>query len=381
MTTIRLAEIYKTHKEKTLLGRYITNENIETLLGNLGPKFQKTTIGFSVENKPIYSVKVGVGKIRILAWSQMHGNESTTTKALFDLFNVIKNSDEFGDILKSCTLKIIPILNPDGAKYYTRLNANKVDLNRDAQNLSQLESVVLRSVFDSFKPDFCLNLHGQRTIFGVGDSGKVATLSFLSPAEDKDRTITEARKKGMAVIAEINKVMQADLPYAIGRYDDGFNINCVGDTFQSLKVPTLLYEAGHFKNDYDRETVREYIFKSLFTGINTISKGVETTNYNNYFDIPENKKNFYDVIIRNVKLDSNSRSLVDVAFQFKEILIGNTVEFLPYVQHIGSLNMYYAHKEVDGKEAVIKNVNNKPLQLSSENVFVMLNKSKILIKP
>ena len=49
-------------------------------------------------------------------------------------------------ILKACTLYIIPILNPDGAKAYTRLNANEVDLNRDAQDLSQPESKVLRAV-------------------------------------------------------------------------------------------------------------------------------------------------------------------------------------------------------------------------------------------
>ena len=35
-------------------------------------------------------------------------------------------------ITKEITLKIIPILNPDGAQQYTRKNANEIDLNRDA---------------------------------------------------------------------------------------------------------------------------------------------------------------------------------------------------------------------------------------------------------
>ena len=51
------------------------------------------------------------------------------------------------------------MVNPDGAKLYTRVNANEVDLNRDSVNLSQPESKVLRNVFEEFKPDYCFNLH------------------------------------------------------------------------------------------------------------------------------------------------------------------------------------------------------------------------------
>src|SRR5690606_13406057 len=116
----------------------------------------------------------------IMLWSQMHGNETTTTKALFDVLNTFKTQNS---ILDACTILIIPILNPDGAEVYTRLNANNVDLNRDAQNLSQPESRVLRDCFNRFKPNFCFNLHGQRTIFSVDNTSQSATVSFLSPAE------------------------------------------------------------------------------------------------------------------------------------------------------------------------------------------------------
>ena len=71
----------------------------------------------------------------------MHGNESTTTKAVIDLVNLlIKNydSDSVTNLLNRCTLHIIPMLNPDGADAYTRVNANSVDLNRDAQNFHNL---------------------------------------------------------------------------------------------------------------------------------------------------------------------------------------------------------------------------------------------------
>jgi hypothetical protein len=52
------------------------------------------------------------------------------------------------------------MLNPDGAALY-RENANKVDLNRDSKHLQS--RVSLRAVFE-FKPDYCFNLHDQRTI-------------------------------------------------------------------------------------------------------------------------------------------------------------------------------------------------------------------------
>jgi hypothetical protein len=44
---------------------------------------------------------------------------------------------------------------------YTLENANKVDLNRDSQALTVRVST---SCFEEFKPDYCFNLHDQRTI-------------------------------------------------------------------------------------------------------------------------------------------------------------------------------------------------------------------------
>ena len=38
-----------------------------------------TTIGSSAQGKPIYSYHKGNGPFKVLMWSQMHGNESTST--------------------------------------------------------------------------------------------------------------------------------------------------------------------------------------------------------------------------------------------------------------------------------------------------------------
>src|SRR5690606_16971219 len=91
-------------------------------------------IGSSETGQNIYGLKLGKGSYKILIWSQMHGNESTTTKAMMDLLSVLdKNEDLREFVFQKYTLFIIPILNPDGAVAYTRQNANMADLNRDAK--------------------------------------------------------------------------------------------------------------------------------------------------------------------------------------------------------------------------------------------------------
>lgn len=359
---------YNSIKIKELFGRYVRLIDIENLLDNFGEEFSLKEIGASVLGKPIHSIQFGNGPIKIMAWSQMHGNESTTTKAVFDLINYIsKYSKEplVQSILSNCSICIIPMLNPDGAEAYTRINANKIDLNRDAQNLSQPESRVLKQIFENIKPDFCLNLHDQRTIFSAGNTPNPAVLSFLTPSMDKDRQIFPSRIKSMQLIAKIVQDLSGLLPDRIGRYDDGFNINCTGDTFQSTQTPTILFEAGHFPQDYEREETRKYVFLALISVLKAISEGnFEEIDHNKYQEIPENKKLFYDIILR----EANSENgIVDVAIQYKELLKEGELVFIPEIEKIAYKIEEYAHKEIHCEKKKIA-INNKYKLI--ENVIV-----------
>ena len=363
MITIQdLQQLFSLYKEQNLSNRYIHNEHILPLLDLLKSKLEIQEIGKSVQEKQIFSIKLGKGSKRILMWSQMHGNESTTTKAVFDLLNTLLNDSVSNSeaILEACTICIIPILNPDGAEAYTRINANQVDLNRDAQNLTQPESLVLQEVFKQFKPDYCFNLHGQRTIFSAGNTNKSATISFLAPAQDAERTITDTRKIAMEIIAEMNRVLQLQIPGQVGVYDDSFNLNCVGDTFQSLNVPTILFEAGHYSNDYPRENTREYIYQSLLTALIYIAgNNVIGNKYLEYQAIPENKKLFFDVILRDATLNNE---VLDVAIQFEEVLKNHKIEFIPTLKETGNLSNYFGHREIKMDKKVIE------IQKSDENM-------------
>ncbi|MFV0541122.1 MAG: M14 family zinc carboxypeptidase [Aestuariibaculum sp.] len=373
MQAERISNLFLKNKEVSLKHRYITNTHIEPLLEAV----QTEIIGRSVLNKPIYGFKLGSGTKKVLMWSQMHGNESTTTKALFDLVNTFNNND-IAYILEACTLYIVPILNPDGAEAYTRLNANQIDLNRDAQNQTQPESKVLRKIFNDFKPHFCYNLHGQRTIFSAGKSNKQATVSFLSPAQDKACSVTANRKISMEIIGVINRALQTVVPGQVGVYDDAFNINCVGDAFQSENVPTILFEAGHYNNDYAREKTREFIYMSYLVSLSYIAKHTVTgAEYKPYFDIPENEKLFFDIIIKNAKTENG---IEDIAFLYKEILQNGQIEFLPICEKIGDLDGFFAHRYIDANKLLVLGANKNTITVGSENVFVLIKNEKISLK-
>lgn len=326
--------LHASYLEQQFTGRYICNAHIEPLLS----AYSSSIIGHSESGLPIYRIRIGTGQTKVLMWSQMHGNESTTTKSLFDLLHYLRSNKR---ICAALQLSIIPILNPDGAQSYTRLNANQVDLNRDAIDLSQVESRVLRSEFDSFSPNYAFNLHDQRTIFGV--PGGPATLSLLAPAYNKTKSFNSSRTKAAQLAASIFQNLQSSaIANQIGRFDDQFNPNCVGDAFQSFGVPTILIEAGHFVEDYKREQTRAFVFYAYVAALQAIATS-SFADVSLYQSIPENQKIFFDVLLRNVQLSNHK--IADVGIQYREVLRNNRIEFQPIFAAAGNLSSFYGHTE------------------------------------
>ncbi len=372
---MEISSWYKENFEFKIKGRYITMQHIYPLLDMYKMHYEVSVPGLSEKGQDIPLIKIGNGSEVVLGWSQMHGNESTTTKALFDFLKFVSQKHHFQteieQFLNTYTFYVFPMLNPDGAELYTRENANKIDLNRDAQNLSQKESQCLRGIFDVLEPSLCLNLHDQRSIYGF-KSGKAATVSFLSPAADKKREITASRKVAMQQIVKMNNVLQFYIPGQVGRYDDGFNEACVGDTFQKAGVPTILFEAGHYLQDYQREKTREFIFYSLLSLFDIIGKEEPSINYKKYFKIPENLKNYNDFILRNVKLQ-DEKKFVSVAIQYNEVLRNNEIIFEPVIDEIGKMKNKFGHSEKDANGAEI-------LTNPQYNLTVGSNISKLIDK-
>jgi hypothetical protein len=147
-------------------------------------------------------------------------------------------------------------------------------------------------------------------------------------------------------------------------------------------VPTVLFEAGHYANDYGRDQTRFYLYVSLILAFKHIQLNAFTgeTTLKDYQSIPLNQKCFYDIIFRNVSFD-DSNTLKDVAIQYKEVLMLEEIRFKPEIVKIGSLSDYFGHKEINAQGRTIETHLKKPVYEGYENDFVLMKNEKISILP
>ena len=331
-------------------------------------------IGKSYLGKPIYKLSFGNGKTKILAWSQMHGNESNATHAILDLLESFKRQEDLqNQLFSEISLDFILMLNPDGSEKWTRRNALDIDMNRDFLKESSKEILFLKHLAQSGKYDYALNLHEQRTIFST-DGKNPATLSFLAPSENPEREITETRKKCMAVISKIVDNIQDLIPNQIARYNDEFYPTSTGDNFTKIGIPTILYEGGHFPEDYKRKGTRKFYTIALYEGLKAAAelKG-STENWEKYFDIPENKESHFDIIYRNVKLNTDFPCVLDVAVQYKEEIKNgeDEISFVPFVVEVGDCGKKKGWKEIDCTGKFFKSENKFPKLDAPQNFEII----------
>lgn len=346
----KLNSWYEKHYEERLDERYLPLDRIRPFLEGLDGIFNVSKIGESFQRRDIFKIRFGTGQTKVLLWTQMHGNESTGTRAFLDVLNFFSTPGEFSWlaelILEKCTLFCIPVLNPDGAFAYTRANAQGIDLNRDVISMKAGESKILRNLLKEVDPVYCFNLHDQRTIFSVGPENVPATISFLAPSVDEQRIITEGRKETMRVIASMSELLQQLIPGHIGRYTDEFYPTATGDNFQKMGHHTILIESGHSKGDYQRMISRKATCVGLLQGLRYISSN-EETDYRAYFDIPDNEKKYLDIIVKNV-LFKGKRT--DLGIIFLEKLKEGKIIFEPSIEHIQKLEEFNADEILDGSE-------------------------------
>lgn len=338
--------------EENFKNRYVNPSELSDFLMN-NYKSLLTEIGRSELNKPIYKLTLGKGPKNILLWTQMHGNETTGTLSCLDLLKFFENENNCShEIFSKFTLDIIFMLNPDGAEIWTRRNRLGIDINRDFLTASSLEMQVLKKTASEKKYDLAFNLHDQRTIFGVEGKKEPATLAFLSPSESVDRKVTETRKKSMGLIVNIYHEISKLLPNKISRFTDEFYPRSVGDNFQKLGIPTILFEGGHFPKDYYRQKTRRYFTLSLITALYYASiKDEWQKGYELYNEIPNNSLSFFDIIYRNVCIREDKKDTVDIGIQYVEKITKgeNELSFIAKIEDIGDLSFMYGHEEIDAE--------------------------------
>ncbi|CAM3242440.1 M14 family zinc carboxypeptidase [Empedobacter stercoris] len=320
---------------------------------------QKEQIGTSFLGNEIYKLSFGTGEKRLLIWSQMHGNESSGTRAMFDVINFFEQKSELAQtILSQLTIDFIPMLNPDGANVNTRRNAVGIDINRDFLAKQSTEIHILLDQVEKGNYQTLFNLHDQRTIFNVGQTAKPATLSFLAPSYNVEEDVNEVREKTMGIIQCMNTALQQVIPGQVGRYTSEFYPMSTGDNFTKMGYPCVLFEAGHFANDYQRNTTRKYNALAILAGLNALATQ-DKFPFDNYLSIPQNGQKYLDILIRNVQLKNEDKfSFVDLGIYFEDEYNeeNNTVDQMAKIVEIGDLRKFIGHLEIDAKKQIYKGV-------------------------
>lgn len=385
----KLNSEYETFKEEEIQQRRFKHSDIEPLIKQLAsdPAFEVSTVGHSVEGRPIYLVKVGDGDTNVLFWSQMHGNESTATMALFDLFNFFnQNDDQFSnkrnELLENTSLYFIPMLNPDGAERFERRNILDIDINRDALRLTSPESQILKSVRDSLTPEFGFNLHDQSSYYSVGRSAEPATLSFLAPAYDYEQSENEVRTNAMRLIGYLNAMLQQYIHGKVAKYSDAHEPRAFGDMIQKWGTSTILIESGGYPNDPEKQYIRKLNFISLLTAIDAIAgRKFTEIEVDRYYQFPENNRSLTDLLIRKVNMvRKNEKYLVDIGISRRQQIVDSTSYYRATINDIGDLSTSHGYKELDGNKIEVHPGKIYPDTLKNKQAVQQLDFIKLLRK-
>ncbi|MEQ8364435.1 MAG: M14 family zinc carboxypeptidase [Cyclobacteriaceae bacterium] len=345
---------YENYSEKSITTRRFKHEDIMAIVDKLGNDFKVKQVGTSVEGRAIKLITYGNGPINVLIWSQMHGDETTATRSIMDVFHWLEADDEFNAIrtkIKSAiTWHFMPMLNPDGASRFTRRNYHGIDINRDAIHLQTPEGRTLKRVRDSLNADWGYNLHDQGRGTSVGGV-KPATISLLAPAYDVKKNINEKRGDAMQLTKLMFDQITQYIPGQIGIYDDTFEPRAFGDNIQKWGTRTILIESGGYRDDWEREYIRKLNFVLLITAAHSIAtKAYEKIPVTEYQKIPRNgQSRIRELIITNLQYEGLIR---DVAFDRNEVDSEDYRSFFArsFVTDLGDLSTSNAFFTLDAND-------------------------------
>jgi beta-lactamase class A len=266
------------------------------------PNLERREVGRSLEGRVIQEVRFGRGPTRVLLWSQMHGDETTASRALVDLFHYIATAPDEPRVRHwagTLTVTAVPMLNPDGADAHRRRGAHGIDINRDARMLATPEGRTLKRVQEAFQPHFGFNLHDQNPRARVGTTERVAAMSLLAPPPDAQGTPTPAFLRAQQLTAHLASAMAPLVGAHLTRFDDSYNARAFGDGMQAWGVSTVLIETGSWHGDGAAHYLRAVNFAALVAALDAIASGTYAdADVARYLALPRNGRAVNDLLIR-----------------------------------------------------------------------------------
>lgn len=159
------------------------------------PKEPMLSECLSEKNIPIFhydKISHSLNPLKILVFATTHGDEPSSTKIAYNWIERLKTIDS------RSSWRIVPVLNPDGLKLKTRMNANKVDINRNfptrdfethalkywkekkksaprrfpgLKGGSERETKCAIAHIEDYKPDFVISIHAPYGILDFDGPG------------------------------------------------------------------------------------------------------------------------------------------------------------------------------------------------------------------
>jgi protein MpaA len=214
--------------------------------------FSELRAGTSVEGDEIKAYKSETtGDKYLYLMAGVHGDEVEGVYVVDQLFKWLKEQDF------NIPMVVIPILNVDGYRAGTRVNAHGVDLNRNLNTdcwesearaakynpgsapLSEPENQFLVKLFEKFHPGFIMTIHSWKPI-----------VNYNGDCEDIAKFMAE--ENGYEIADDIGY----PTPGSLGTYGS-VNLNC----------PVLTFECPTLSDDVTLKSVweeNEVAFKNIF---------------------------------------------------------------------------------------------------------------------
>jgi len=348
-SALRLAD---QHRNPAITERRLTHEQFWSAVAPSlrSARLREELIGRSMLGREIRAVSFGGGPTRVLLWSQMHGDETTATMALADLFRFFA---EAGDspmrdrIARELTVVFVPMLNPDGAELFQRHNAAGIDVNRDARGLSTPEARALKSIRDRLNPHFGFNLHDQNARTRAGRDGPPSGIALLPPAHDEAKSYNDVRARARKVAATLALAFAHEIPGRVAKYDDTFNPRAFGDLMQQWGTSTVLIESGALPDDPQKQRLRALNAAAILVVLDAIATGeYARADPAAYESLPFNAGGAFDLLVRGATLVlSDPHSLVaDVAINYDDAVAKTGGR----VREVGDLSDIVALDTLDG---------------------------------
>jgi hypothetical protein len=351
-----LSARYENFKESRITKRQFSDSLWADLIKewSLGDAFEVSEIGKTFEGRPIHQVRYGNGPIHVCAWSQMHGDEATATKALADMFLFLtQKGDEFDSfrekLHQNISFFVIPRLNADGAARWTRETAVGIDMNRDAQRLSSPEARVLSDWADSIQPSFAFNLHDQNRLYSVGSTPHQTHIAFLATTGDEHGTWTPSRIRAGKLANRMYKHIEGELENKIAKWSDEYNSRAFGDTFQSRGYGLLLLESGGAGWDLEKHSLRKINACLLLDALYSIaSDSWKTESMDLYQQLQTNERAIVDIKLKNAPLYKDKSIRADIAINLKESIdLQGEISYAWIIEDIGDMSIYHGLTEID----------------------------------